>query len=70
MRGNGRDPLPREPPVHASTPRPDDPHPAQGRTQRGTPNPREVHGGGHGLVRGQIALIDADDVRSREQWGQ
>ena len=69
LRGNGRNPLPREPPVHASTPRPDDPHPAQVRTQRGTPDPREAHGGGHGLVRGKAALIDTDDVRLREKRG-
>gem|GEM_PF-3956370 len=69
LRGNGRDPLPREPPVHASTPRSDNPHPAQGRTQGRTPDPREAHGGGHGLVRGKAALIDADDARLREKWG-
>ena len=63
LRGNGRDPLPREPPVHASAPRPDDSHPAQGRAQGCTPDPREAHGGGHGLVRGKAALIDADDAR-------
>ena len=70
LRGDGRDALPREPPVHARAPRPDDPHSAQGRTQGRTPNPREVHGGGHGLVRGEPALIDADDVRLGEERGQ
>ena len=70
LRGDGRDALPREPPVHARPPRPDDPHSAQGRTQGRTPNPREVHGGGHGLVRGEPALIDADDVRLGEERGQ
>ena len=63
LRGDGRNALPREPPVHASAPRPDDPHPAQGRAQGSPPDPSEAHGGGHGLVRGQAPLVDADDVR-------
>ena len=70
LRGDGRDALPREPPVHANAPRPDDPHPAQGRTQGRAPNPSESHGGGHGLVRWELALIDPDDVRLREKRGQ
>ena len=62
LRGHRRDALPREPPVHAHAPRHDDPRTAQGRTQGCTPNPREAHGGGHGLVRGELALVDTDDV--------
>ena len=70
LRGDGRDALPREPPIHARPPRHDDPRTAQVRTQGRAPNPREVHGGGHGLVRGEPALIDADDVRLGEERGQ
>ena len=33
------------------------------------PFPGEAHGGGHGLVRGQAALIDTDDARLREKRG-
>ena len=64
LRGDGANPLAREPPIHPSTPRPDDPQPTQGRTQGGSPDPREAHGGGHGLVGGERALIDADDLRA------
>ena len=70
LRGDGCDALPREPPIHPSAPRHDDPRTTQGRTQGRTPNPREVHGGGHGLVRGEPALVDADDVGAREKRGQ
>ena len=70
LRGDGCDTLPREPPIHPSAPRHDDPRTTQGRTQGGSPNPGEAHGGGHGLVRGELALINADDVRLREKRGQ
>ncbi len=70
LRGDGRDALPREPPVHPSAPRHDDSGTTQGCAQGRAPNPREAHGGGHGLVRGKVALIDPDDVRAREKRGQ
>ena len=69
LRGDGRDSLPREPPIHPSAPRYDDPGTTQGRAQGCTPNPREAHGGGHGLVRGELALVDTDDVGAREKRG-